>query len=123
MPQQSRSAHLAVSALTFVVTVLTLFVPSAAAVGTPGDAPLDRHTVAAHAGEAPGPHDIPALHVAVTHRPDAHIPGPQPSGPPRTAVDTAPHGALGGPDARPSAAPVPPLWALATAAPRGPPHR
>ncbi|MEV5981824.1 hypothetical protein [Streptomyces sp. NPDC052114] len=122
MPQQSRSARLAVSALSFVVTVLALFVPSAQAYGTPGEGPLAPSAVTAHAEKAPGPHDIPALHVVVTHRPDAHIPGPQP-GPPRTAVDTAPHRTLGGPDPRPSAAPAPPLWAVASAAPRGPPHR
>ncbi|MET8690264.1 hypothetical protein ABZV77_39265 [Streptomyces sp. NPDC004732] len=91
MSQQSRSARLAASAVSLVVTVLALFVPSAAAYGTAADAPLTHHTVAAHAQQQAGPHDIPALHVAVAHRPDAHIPGPQPTGPPRTTADTAPH--------------------------------
>ncbi|MFH8610726.1 hypothetical protein ACH4D5_24935 [Streptomyces sp. NPDC018029] len=122
MAQQSRSARLAASALSLVVTVLALFVPSAAAHGAPADAPLARHTVVAHVGEPTGPHDVPALHV-VAHRPDAHIPGPQPAGPAHTAVDTAPHRALGGPETRPATAPAPPRRPLAATAPRGPPHR
>ncbi len=121
--QQSRSARLAASAVSLVVTVLALFVPTAAAYGTPADAPLTHHTAAAHAQKQAGPHDVPALHVAVAHRPDAHIPGPQPAGPPRTAVDTAPHRARGGPDARPATTPAPPRRPRAAAAPRGPPHR
>ncbi|MFK4069797.1 hypothetical protein [Streptomyces sp. NPDC029674] len=121
MAQQSRSARLAVSALSLVATVLALFIPSAAAYGAPADAPLARHTVAAHAGKPTGPQDVPALHIALAHRPDAHIPGPQPAGPAHTAVDTAPHRALGGPDARPATAPAPPRRPLPTAAPRGPP--
>ncbi|MEV7192428.1 hypothetical protein AB0N81_11555 [Streptomyces sp. NPDC093510] len=123
MSQQSRSARLATSALSLLVTVLALFVPTMGAHGTPADGPLTRHTVAAHAEDPAGPHDVPALHVALTHRPDAHIPGPQPGGPPRTAVDTAPHRALGGPDTRPGTAPPLPRQPLAAAAPRGPPHR
>ncbi|MEU1121743.1 MULTISPECIES: hypothetical protein [unclassified Streptomyces] len=171
MSQQSRSARVAVSALSFVVTVLALFVPSAAAYGTPADGPharhtvaaygasadgpltrhamaayetpsngpltrpavvsygtpadrpLTRHTVAAHAAQPTGPQDVPALHVAVAHRPDAHVPGPRPVGPPLTALDIAPHRALGGPDARPAAAYAPIPRPHAAAAPRGPPHR
>ncbi|MEV0254504.1 hypothetical protein AB0H82_09575 [Streptomyces sp. NPDC050732] len=123
MAQQSRSARVAASALSLVVTVLALFVPSAAAYGTSADAPPARHTVAAHAGKPTGPHDVPALHIAPAHRPDAHIPGPQPAGPAHTAVDTAPHRALGGPDARAATAPAPPRRPLAAAAPRAPPHR
>ncbi|MEU7581421.1 hypothetical protein AB0B50_27880 [Streptomyces sp. NPDC041068] len=123
MPQQSRSARLAASALTLVVTVLALFVPVAGAQGMPTDGPLTHHMVVAHAGQGAGPDDVPALHVAVTHRPDAHIPGPQPAGPARTAVDAAPRRALGGPDTRPATALVPPGSPAESAAPRGPPHR
>ncbi|MEU8957698.1 hypothetical protein AB0C93_25725 [Streptomyces sp. NPDC048518] len=123
MSQQSRSARVAVSALSFVVTVLALLVPSAAAYATPADGPLTRHTVAAHAAQPAGPQDVPALHVAVAHRPDAHIPGPRPVGPPPTAFDIAPHRALGGPDARPAAAYAPTPRPHAASAPRGPPHR
>ncbi|MFD4633522.1 hypothetical protein ACFVYR_32505 [Streptomyces sp. NPDC058284] len=123
MPQQSRSARLAASALSLVVTVLALFVPSAAAYGAPAGAPPTRHAVAAHAGRPTGPHDTPALHIAVTHRPDAHIPGPQPPGPGPTALDSAPHRARGWADARPATDLAPPQRPRATAAPRGPPHR
>ncbi|MFF4420683.1 hypothetical protein ACFY04_07825 [Streptomyces sp. NPDC001549] len=126
MPQQSRSARLAASALTLVVTVLALFVPLAGAQGMPmpADRPLAHHTVAGHAGQGAGPDDdVPARHVAVTHRPDAHIPGPQPAGPARTAVDTAPRRALGGPDTGPATALAPPRRPAESAAPRGPPHR
>ncbi|MFC9583606.1 hypothetical protein ACFVJ8_12365 [Streptomyces yangpuensis] len=126
MPQRSRSARLAASALTVVVTVLALFVPVAGAQGMlmPADRPLADHTVAGHAGQEAGPDDdVPARHVAVTHRPDAHIPGPQPAGPARTAVDTAPHRALGGPDTGPATALAPPRRPAESAAPRGPPHR
>ncbi|MFF1380581.1 hypothetical protein [Streptomyces sp. NPDC058308] len=123
MSQQSRSARLAASALSFLVTVLVLFVPSAAASGASADAPPTRHAVGARAGKATGPHDIPALHVAVTHRPDAHIPEPQPAGPAPVPFDTAPHRALSGPDARPATAFAPPQRIHAAAAPRGPPRR
>ncbi|MFI1676149.1 hypothetical protein [Streptomyces sp. NPDC020607] len=123
MSQQSRSARIAASAVSLVVTVLALFVPSAAAQGTPADGPLARHTAVAHAEKQTAPHDVPALHVTVTHRLDAHIPGPQPVGPPRTAVDTAPHRALGGPDARPETVTAPPRRVGTAAAPRGPPQR
>lgn len=123
MSQPSRSARLASSAVSLLVTVLALFVPSAAAYGTPADGPLARHTVVAHAEKQTAPQDIPALHVTVTHRLDAHLPGPQPIGPPRTAVDTAPHRALGGPDVRLRAVPATPRQAGAQAAPRGPPRR
>ncbi|WP_331725761.1 hypothetical protein OG264_38640 (plasmid) [Streptomyces xanthophaeus] len=123
MPQRSRSARLAASALTLVVTVLALFVPVAGAQGmpVPADRPLAHHAVPA--GEGAGPDDVPARHVAVAHRPDAHIPGPQPAGPARTAVDTAPHRALGGPDTGPATALAPPRRPAGSAAPRGPPHR
>lgn len=123
MSQQSRSARLAVSALSFVVTVLTLLVPSAAAYGTPADGPLTRHSVTAHATRPAGPHDVPALQLAAAHRPDAHIPGPRPVGPQPTALDTAPHRALCGPDARTATACAPAQRPHAAAAPRGPPHR
>ncbi|MFD6436588.1 hypothetical protein [Streptomyces venezuelae] len=123
MSQPSRSARFAASAVSLVVTVLALFVPSAAAYGPPADGPLARHTVVAHAEKSSAPHDVPAFHVTATHRLDAHLPGPQPIGPPRTAVDTAPHRALGGPDAEPEAAPAVPRRAGTAAAPRGPPRR
>ncbi|MCB5167390.1 hypothetical protein LG634_21440 [Streptomyces bambusae] len=125
MPQQSRSARLAASVLALVVTVLALFVPVAGAHGSPlpADELLARHTVVGHAGQGAGPDDVPALLVALTHRPDAHIPGPQPAGSARTAVDAAPHGALGGPGAGPGSARVPPRRPAESAAPRGPPHR
>ncbi|MGW7262405.1 hypothetical protein [Streptomyces sp. NPDC054842] len=125
MPRRSRSARLAASALTLVVTVLALFVPVAGAQSAPVPAgrPLAHHTVAGHAGQGAGPDDVPALHVALTHRPDAHIPGPQPAGPARGAVDTAPRRALGGPDTGPATALAPPRGAAESAAPRGPPHR
>ncbi|MFI7322222.1 hypothetical protein [Streptomyces venezuelae] len=123
MSQPSRSARLAASAVSLVVTVLALFAPSAVAHGTPADGPLARHTAVAHAEKQTAPHDSPALHVTVTHRLDAHLPGPQPAGPPRTAVDTAPHRALGGPDVRREAVPAAPWRAGAQAAPRGPPRR
>ncbi|MGW6574422.1 hypothetical protein ACWGAN_19935 [Streptomyces sp. NPDC054945] len=126
MPQQSRSARLAASALTLVVTVLALFVPVAGAHGMPmpADGRLAHHTVAGHdAGQGARPDDVPARHVAVTHRPDAHIPGPQPAGPPLTAVDTAPRRLLGGPGTVPATALAPPRRPAESAAPRGPPHR
>lgn len=125
MPQPSRSARLAASALTLVVTVLALFVPVAGAQGmpVPADRPLAQHTVAGHAGPGARPDDVPARYVAVTPRPDAHIPGPQPAGPARTAVDTAPRRAQGGPDAGPAAGLAPPPGPAGSAAPRGPPHR
>ncbi len=125
VPQRSRSTRLAASALTLVVTVLALFVQAAGAQGMlmPADRPLAHHTVAGHAGQGAGPDDVPALHLAVTNRPDAHIPGPQPAGPARTAVDTAPHRALGGPDTGPATALAPPRRPAESAAPRGPPHR
>ncbi|MEV7278652.1 hypothetical protein [Streptomyces sp. NPDC093111] len=125
MSQQSRSARLAASALTLVVTVLALFVPVAGAQGVPlpADRPLAHHAVAGYAGHEAGRDDVPAQQVAVTHRPDVHIPGPQPAGPARTAVDTAPRRALGGPDTGPGTVLVPPRGPAESAAPRGPPHR
>ncbi|WP_125510775.1 hypothetical protein [Streptomyces sp. WAC 01529] len=122
--RQQRSARLASCASALLVTVLALFAPSAAyAYGTPADGPLTHHTVAAQAGKESGPKDTPALRVGVAHRLDAHLPGPQPAGPPRTAVDTAPHRATGGPDPRPAAPRAQPHEAAESAAPRGPPHR
>ncbi|MFE0172169.1 hypothetical protein ACFWZ2_07605 [Streptomyces sp. NPDC059002] len=124
MSQQTRSARLAASALALVVTVLAFFVPAATtAYGTADEAPGPHHVAVAHDRSAVAPDDVPALRVAAAHRVDAHIPGPQPAGPPRTAVDTAPHGALGGPDARPAGVLAPPRHAVAAAAPRGPPLR
>ncbi|MFF3645242.1 hypothetical protein [Streptomyces sp. NPDC002564] len=121
MAQQSRSARLAASALSLVVTVLALFAPSAAAHGTPADAPLPRHTAVAHAQQPAVPHDVPGLHVALTHRPDAPLPGPEPAGPAPTAAAAAPHRALGGPDTHGTGAPAPPRRPRAATAPRGPP--
>ncbi|MEV6719327.1 hypothetical protein AB0M94_00230 [Streptomyces xanthochromogenes] len=125
MPRQSRSARLAASALTLVVTVLALFVPVAGAQGVPlpADRPLSHHTAAGHAGRGAGPDDIPVPQVAVAHRSDAHIPGPQPAGPASTAVDTAPRRVVGGPDTGPATSLVPPRRPAESAAPRGPPHR
>ncbi|MGV9885005.1 hypothetical protein [Streptomyces sp. NPDC003006] len=124
MSQQSRSERLAGAALCLVVAVLALFAPSAAtAYGSFDDGPLTHHTVVAHAGKQTGPEDAPALRVVLAHRLDAHIPGPQPVGPARTAVDTAPHRAAGGPDARPATTRVQPREAVGSAAPRAPPHR
>ncbi|MEV6044084.1 hypothetical protein [Streptomyces xanthochromogenes] len=125
MPRQSRSARLAASALTLVVTVLALFVPVAGAQGMPlpADRQLSHHTAAGHAGRGAGPDDIPVPHVAVTHRPEVHIPGPQPVGPARTAVDRAPRRALGWPDTGPVTTLAPPRRPAGSAAPRGPPHR
>ncbi|MFC9817653.1 hypothetical protein ACFVJM_37025 [Streptomyces virginiae] len=123
--QRSRSARLAASALTLLVTVLALFVPVTGAHGMPmpADGPLAHHTVAGHTEQGAGPDDVPALHLAVTHRLDAQIPGPQPAGPARTAVDTAPHRVLGGPGTGPATALAPPRRPAESAAPRGPPHR
>ncbi|GHB30645.1 hypothetical protein GCM10010331_16300 [Streptomyces xanthochromogenes] len=125
MPQQSRSARLAASALTLVVTVLALFVPVAGAQGmpVPPDRPLTHHTAAGHARQGVGPDGVPLPHVAVTHRPEAHIPGPQPVGPARTTVDRVPRRALGWPDTGPATTLAPPRRPAESAAPRGPPHR
>ncbi|MER7764157.1 hypothetical protein [Streptomyces sp. NPDC097619] len=125
MPQQSRSARLAVSALTLVVAVLALFVPMTGPQGIllPSDRPLSLHTVAGHAGQGAGPDDVPALRLAVAHRHDAHLPGPQPAGSAGTAVDTVPHGVFGGPATDPPTALAPPRRPTGPAAPRGPPAR
>ncbi|CAM5684294.1 putative protein OS=Streptomyces alboniger OX=132473 GN=CP975_01420 PE=4 SV=1 [Streptomyces alboniger] len=123
MSQQRRPARLAASALSLLVTVLALFVPSAAtAYGAPGDGRPAHPAVAAHAGERTGPEDVPALRVTVAHRLDAHIPGPQPPGSPRTSPDVVPPHGPCGPDARPVARTTP-RQACQAAAPRGPPHR
>ncbi|QEV16343.1 hypothetical protein [Streptomyces alboniger] len=124
MSQQRRSARLASSAVALVVTVLALFAPAAAAAaaGIRADGTPTHHTVA-HAGKQTGTEDAPAFTVAVAHRLDAHLPGPQPVGPPRTAADTAPHRATGGPDTRPAAPHARSHEAIDSAAPRGPPHR
>ncbi|MEV0126269.1 hypothetical protein AB0I16_32795 [Streptomyces sp. NPDC050703] len=123
MPQQRRSARLAASGLSLLVTVLALFVPSAAtAYGAPGDGRLTHHTVAAHAGEQAGAEDVPALRVTVAHRLDAHIPGPQPQGSPRTSPDVVPPLPPSGTDARPVSR-VSSHRTIEAAAPRGPPHR
>jgi hypothetical protein len=121
--QQRRPARLAASALSLLVTVLALFVPSAAtAYGAPGDGRLAHHAVAPHAGKQAGPEDVPALRVTVAHRLDAHIPGPQPLGSPRTSPDVVPPREPYEPDARPAARSTP-RQTSGAAAPRGPPHR
>ncbi len=111
--------------MALVVTVLALFAPAAAAAaaGIRADSTPTRHTVAAHAGQRTAAEDAPAFTVAVAHRLDAHLPGPQPVGPPRTAADTAPHRATGGPDTQPAAPRARSHEAIDSAAPRGPPHR
>ncbi|MBW5424795.1 hypothetical protein GKQ77_25055 [Streptomyces sp. BG9H] len=122
--RQRRSARLASWSSALLVAVLALFAPSAAyAYGTPAGGPLTHHTVAAQAGKKSGPEDTHALRFAAAHRLDAHLPGPQPAGPPRTAVDKAPHRATGGPGQRPAAPRAQPHEAAESAAPRGPPHR
>ncbi|WP_159043856.1 hypothetical protein [Streptomyces sp. NRRL S-1521] len=121
MPQQRRSARLAASALSLLVTVLALLVPSSATVhGAPGDGRLTHHTVAAHAGKRSGPEDVPALRVTVVHRLDTHIPAPQPPASPRTSPEVLPPRPPYETDAR-AASRVTPHQAIEAAAPRGPP--
>lgn len=122
MARQGRSARLAASALSLVLTVLIFLVPSAATAHGAAVTPLGHHT-AADAGKKTSPDDVPALRVTVAHRLDAPVSGPQPAVAARAASDTAPHRTLGGPDTAPAAPGTPPRRAADRAAPRGPPHR
>ncbi|MFI6642652.1 hypothetical protein [Streptomyces sp. NPDC050504] len=122
MVRQGRSARLAASALSLVLTVLVFLVPSTAAAHSAALTPLGQHE-RADAGRKTSPEDIPALRVTAPHRLDAPAPEPHPVPAARTPVDSAPRRALGGPDTAPAAPGTPPHGAAGSAAPRGPPHR
>ncbi|GGS21872.1 hypothetical protein GCM10010252_71480 [Streptomyces aureoverticillatus] len=147
MPYRTRSARLAASLLSAVVAVLAFAVPSSSRAATAiGSAAQHWVTPAAvqqsgtHTANSPG-HQRPrahgahasygaespaatrAVHAAVAHLHQGHLPHPPFPGTTGPGTERAPHRSLGGPDARLFTSTQPAQFAHAAAEPRGPPSR
>ncbi|EPH45123.1 hypothetical protein ABT390_22000 [Streptomyces aurantiacus] len=148
MPYRTRSARLAASLLSAVVAVLAFAVPSSSRAATAIGAAAQHWVTPAAAAQlsgthtanspgqqrprahgahvsygAEGPAGTRAVHAAVAHLHQGHLPHPPFPGTTGPGTERAPHRSLGGPDARLFTSTPPAQFAHAAAEPRGPPSR